>query len=118
MILVVPGLVSRWRDDGPGAVPWMTSGWARRIAIGIIVGVITLVAVGFLLGAVTDAGANPSIPGWFSHLPKPLRAVVTVVLGGPIMAGVILYAMLSILDFFNDFVVTPMIAIWRAVRRQ
>lgn len=95
----------------------MTSGLPRRVTIGIVVGLGTLIVVGFLLGGAMDAGANPSIPGWFSHLPKPLRAVVTVVIGVPIVAGVILYSVLSILDFLNDFVVAPMAAIWRANRR-
>ncbi len=71
----------------------------RWVGLGLA-GLIALVVAGFILGGYLDATGATSIPGvsQLMHLPKPLRIVIELVIGVPIIFGIALYFILETAD--------------------
>lgn len=75
------------------------------VPVGVIVAIagaalIALVVAGFILGGYLDASGTTWIPGvsWLSHLPRPLRTAIEVVVGVPVAFGAALYAITQLLE--------------------
>lgn len=71
----------------------------RLVGLGLA-GLIALVVAGFILGGYLDVSGATSIPGvsQLMHLPKPLRIVIELVIGVPIVFGITLYVILETVD--------------------
>ena len=73
----------------------------RRLGIVVALLLIGLVAVGFGVAAVMDASGwfpNQSAFTEFHSLPTPLRVVIEIVVGVPLIMGAIAYFVLETLD--------------------
>jgi hypothetical protein len=91
----------------------------RTLAALGLAAVVALVVVGFILGGFLDATASSSIPGmsWLMHQPKPLRLVIELLIGVPIVFGIALYVVIETIDLLW-FLSTPIRTLSAAARRR
>ena len=77
------------------------------VALGIAA-LIALVVAGFILAGYLDVTGATSIPGLsqLMHLPKPVRIVIELVIGVPIVFGIALYLIVETADLLW-FLSTP-----------
>ena len=90
----------------------------RLVALGLAA-LIALVVAGFILGGYLDATGASSIPGVSEvmRLPKPVRIVIELVIGVPIVFGIALYFILETAELLW-FLGTPIRWLASEVRRK
>jgi len=96
----------------------IVSSWRKVVGIGFAA-LVALVVAGFIVGGYLDATGASSIPGlaWLIHQPQPLRIVIELVVGVPIVFGIALYIVLETMDLLW-FLSTPIRKLSAAARRR
>ena len=87
----------------------------KRVALAVVVVLVSLVAIGFIAALLMDGlGWLPSDYAirLFHTLPQPLRIVLEVLVGIPIIVGAMLYFVIEVLDL-GWFASRPFVWVYR-----